>query len=262
VPERHIQDTLVYFQQRGQGPPLLLLHCGLGTGGDFAGLAPELAQRYTTLTPDRPGYGRSDHDAVFDAALFRSQADLMAGLLQETATSPAFVWGWSDGGVVALWLAIRHPGRVHGLVVEAGHIRGDKPDSSLVAQYLHPEKLPPEEQARLARQHGDPYWRSLSRRWARLWLDLGMRAERLYAGRLGEVSAPTLILHAEDDPYVPAAEGRALHEAIPHSQLCILPAGGHFLHTGAAQAEILSRVLAFFEAVPAPTGASVGGTGP
>ena len=91
MPGRHIHNTFVYFRQQGQGSPLLLLHCGLGTGGDFATLIPELAQHYTVVTPDRPGYGRSDRNAVFDGALFSSQADLMAALLEEMAAPPTFV---------------------------------------------------------------------------------------------------------------------------------------------------------------------------
>jgi len=260
MPELVVDGMRIYYQQHGQGEPLLLLHCGLGTGGDFAAILPELAKRYTVLTPDRPGYGRSDHQVPFDDRYFAVQMHWMDRFLEALGIISTSFWGWSDGGVVSLWMAILHPERVRALLIEASHIRGRKPDTAFLSQHLQPAGLPLEERQRLARQQGADYWPELSRRWARLWLDMGQRDIYLYDGRLSEVRAPTLVLHAADDPQVPLDEALALQAAIPGARQHVFPTGGHAIHAGPARQELLSVALAFLDDLPPlPAGPAPGG---
>lgn len=247
MPRRQIQEMPIYFQQRGRGEPLLLIHCGLGTGGDFATMLPALAEHYAVITPDRPGYGRSGHGLTFDGDFFARQARWMHQLLDTLALGPAHVWGWSDGAVVALWMAILHPETARSVVVEAGHLYGRKASRTFIERHLEPETLPQEEQARLARQQGAAYWPTLSRRWAQMWLRLDARGGTLYGGRLAEVQTPTLILHADDDAHIPVEEARGLQHRIPGARLQLFPGGGHALHVGPAREAVLAAVLAFLE---------------
>jgi pimeloyl-ACP methyl ester carboxylesterase len=269
MPTIVIEGVRIYYQQQGQGRPLLMLHCGLGTGGDFAAILPALAERYLVITPDRPGYGQSDHEIPFDERYFTAQAHWMDCFLAALGIATAGLWGWSDGGVVALGMAIRHPTRVRALVVEAGHLRGRKPETmdstarpasgppaaptgtAFIAQHLRPAGLPAEERARLARQHGAEYGPVLAQKWARFWLDLGRRDAALYDGRLREVRVPALVLHAADDPYVPVEEAEGLAAAIPTARLRLFPEGGHAIHAGPARTAFLATALAFLQEVTA-----------
>jgi len=261
MPELVVEGTRIYYQQQGHGEPLLLLHCGLGTGGDFAAILPDLAERYTVFTPDRPGYGRSDHDIPFDDRYFAAQVYWVKRFQEALGIESAYFWGWSDGGVIALWTAIQHPERARAMVIEASHLRGRKPDATLIAQHLRPLDLPVEERARLARQHGADYGPELAQKWARLWLDLGQRDVYLYDGQLGAVRVPTLILHAADDPHVPTEEALALQAAIPGAQLRVFPVGGHALHAGPAREQVLAAALAFLEEAAGRNRAPVAGVG-
>jgi pimeloyl-ACP methyl ester carboxylesterase len=251
MPDVDIQGWRIYYQQQGQGPLLLMLHCGLGTGGDFAAILPELVADYTVLTPDRPGYGRSSHADVFNRSYFSLQADLMAALLDALQLGPAIFWGWSDGAIIALWTAIRYPEWVRALVLEAGHFHARKPDGRFVEQHLYPESLPEEEQVRLARQHGQDYWQTFSRRWARMWVGLHRQGIELYDGLLSQVRAPALVLNADDDPHVPLEEARMLCSNIPTARMEVFPGGGHSLHTGPARTEVLQSALDFMQGLPA-----------
>jgi pimeloyl-ACP methyl ester carboxylesterase len=250
-----VEGIRIYYEQHGCGTPLVLLHCGLGTGGDFAAILPALAEHYRVLTPDRPGYGRSDHEVPFDERYFAAQVHWMDEFLAALEIDAACFWGWSDGGIMALWTAILHPARVRALVIEAGHLRGRKPETGpgrghdFIAQHLRPADLPAEQRERLARQHGVDYGPELAQKWARLWLDLGRRDATLYDGRLREVRAPALILHAANDPYVAVEEAEALAAAIPAARLHLFPEGGHAVHAGPAREQLLAMALAFLQEV-------------
>jgi len=107
------------------GRVLLWLH-GLGDSGlSFEHLAgaPELAG-WRQLSPDLPGYGRSPWPArPWDLA---AQADHLAAWLRERGEPPVVIAGHSQGGVHALLLAERHPGRVAGVVdIEGNKSLGD-----------------------------------------------------------------------------------------------------------------------------------------
>jgi pimeloyl-ACP methyl ester carboxylesterase len=104
--------------ERGAGPPLLLIH---GTGCDadvWEAVLPSLAARHRVIAYDRRGFGRSPGPAPTGAGAFAVHADDARALLDAlTPAEPAFVVGWSGGGIVALHLALSHPRRVRALVL-------------------------------------------------------------------------------------------------------------------------------------------------
>jgi pimeloyl-[acyl-carrier protein] methyl ester esterase len=96
----------------GQGPDLVLLH-GWGLhGGVFERLAMALANQYCVHLVDLPGHGGSSARATFDGA---EVADLMATHFP----LPVHVLGWSLGGLVAQYWALRHPQQVKSLALVA-----------------------------------------------------------------------------------------------------------------------------------------------
>ena len=104
----------LYYEARGSGPPLLLVH---GTGG-YAGLwspvLDGLAREHRVIAYDRRGFGRSSSAPGGGLAEHARDA---AALLDALDASPATVVGWSGGGVFALDLAASFPDRVTALVL-------------------------------------------------------------------------------------------------------------------------------------------------
>ncbi|HEY0633082.1 MAG TPA: alpha/beta hydrolase [Thermoleophilaceae bacterium] len=92
---------------------VLLLHGQPGTGGDWAGVARELGDRFTVLAPDRPGYGSN----ATAAGGFEHNARAMEALLDEAGAERAVVAGHSWGAGVALAMAKRRPERLRALVL-------------------------------------------------------------------------------------------------------------------------------------------------
>jgi pimeloyl-ACP methyl ester carboxylesterase len=110
--------SLHYTDNRGDGPPVVLLHGMSSTHADFERVLPLLAEghpRARVVAIDRPGYGWSRGGP----ASFIEQVDAVHELLQKAAVAPATVVGHSMGATVALGLAIRHPGAASALVLVA-----------------------------------------------------------------------------------------------------------------------------------------------
>jgi pimeloyl-ACP methyl ester carboxylesterase len=103
----------LYVEQRGSGPPILLIHGTGGFSGLFEPLARELESTHRVVAYDRRGFGRS----AGRVRRFQDHADDAAALLDELGAAPATVVAWSGGGMVALDLASRHPGHVSSLVL-------------------------------------------------------------------------------------------------------------------------------------------------
>ncbi|WP_028064877.1 alpha/beta fold hydrolase [Solirubrobacter soli] len=99
-----------YYEEQGEGAPLVLLHGGIGSGEMFAALRPALKGR-RVITVDLQGHGRTaDVDRPFDVS---KMADDVAGILPDRFD----LLGYSLGGKVAVRLALQHPERVDNLIV-------------------------------------------------------------------------------------------------------------------------------------------------
>src|SRR3954468_20039142 len=102
--------------ERGEGPPLLLIHGFGGAAWNFAELAPLLPGR-RLLIPDLPGHGAS---APLPAtATLAGFADVLAAVCADEEIGQIDVVGHSLGGVVALRLAERRPQLVRRIVLAA-----------------------------------------------------------------------------------------------------------------------------------------------
>jgi pimeloyl-ACP methyl ester carboxylesterase len=117
MPRVVVDETELYYEVRGTGPPVLLIMGATGDGGHFDALADALADEFTVVSYDRRGNGRSPVPAGWQTTSAEEQADDAAGLLDALATGPAAVFGTSSGGTFALCLLVRHPGMVRGAIL-------------------------------------------------------------------------------------------------------------------------------------------------
>jgi pimeloyl-ACP methyl ester carboxylesterase len=113
----------LYFESRGAGRPLILLHGGLGSGEMFGPLLPALAGRHQVITVDLQGHGRTaDIDRPID---IRLMADDIGALIGHLGLIQPDVVGYSLGGGVALLTAAKYPASVRRLVAASAHVRTD-----------------------------------------------------------------------------------------------------------------------------------------
>ena len=100
----------LYYEVYGTGDPLLLVH---GNGGSIADLGAQIThfrQRYMVIAMDGRDQGRSGDSP--DKLTYEKMSDDLAALLDHLKVGPVNVLGWSDGGIEALLLGIRHPASV------------------------------------------------------------------------------------------------------------------------------------------------------
>jgi len=108
--------AILYYEIRGSGPLLLMVHGGSGDAGGFDAVADLLAMNYTVVAYDRRGLSRSKLDDPKSEQTVEIQSDDAYRLLNALDAGPANVFGSSGGAVVGLDLVARHPGLVRTLV--------------------------------------------------------------------------------------------------------------------------------------------------
>jgi 3-oxoadipate enol-lactonase len=262
----------LFFEDRGDGDPLLLI-CGFGTSSAVLDpLADLWSTRLRCITYDHLGTGRSSKRAcpVSTGAL----AVGAVRVLDELEIDAAHIAGLSLGGAVAQELALRFPHRVRGLVLVSTSASGplsSPPDlrkltcttARIVKQSAQRRRLwlapalfsdgfverEPDRAAALMRPlsaHLAPPW-SL----AGQCLAAGLHDR---AADLHRIHAPALVLHGESDVLVPLADAELLARGIPDAELRIFPGAGHGFPVELATEtlEIVSDWLARRHAVPSP----------
>ena len=119
MPRVVVGDVALHVDVKGTGPPLLLLHGFTGSSGSWRPLLPALTERYTAISVDLLGHGRSD--APVDAARYGFTAclDDLARLLDRLDVARCACLGYSLGGRIALGLTVAHPSRIAALVMES-----------------------------------------------------------------------------------------------------------------------------------------------
>ena len=253
-----ISPVKIYYRDEGEGLPLLFLHGGWGYGiYPFNRQIGALRDEYRMIIPDRGGYGRSTrilqdlpsdfhHRAAAETLIFLDSLDI----------ERAFLWGHSDGAVIAAIIGFTAPDRVSGLILDAFHYYKSKPASREFFETLayQPEALNAELRERFAREHGADYWQKLITVHAKAWLQIAAEStgpqDDLYAGRLQEISASTLFIHGRLDPRTEPGELAAVRAQLPHAEIRILEAASHSPHSEAATADLVTEIASEFTRKP------------
>jgi pimeloyl-ACP methyl ester carboxylesterase len=194
----------LYYQVRGTGEPLVLLHGGVAAGEMFGPVLPALAEHRQVIAVDLQGHGRT---ADVDRPLrFELMAGDVAALVRHLGLDAADVMGYSLGGGVALRTAIQHPELVRRLVLVSTPCKRDgwHPEVRAGMAQMGPQAAEPMKQtpmyelyARLAPRVED---------WPVLLTKLGelLRLDYDWSAEAARVEAPTLLVVGDADSVSPA----------------------------------------------------------
>lgn len=234
-----INGISTWFQDRGSGEPVVLLHGGLVDGRDFDGNLAGLDTGHRVLVPDRRAHGRS-HDDGGPLALDTLAAD-SAMFIETVVGSRVALVGYSAGTMVALRVAIRRPELVDRLVLISGAF---DPAGMLLRPSL--DGPPP---ADLVQAHGEvsPYGADHFDSVLRRIVDSVDRDAPLSEAEVSTICCPTLVMCADDD-LVGLEHVLATYRAIPDSRLAVIPGTSHvLLHE---KPDVCRAVVADFLAAP------------
>jgi 3-oxoadipate enol-lactonase len=253
------QGAKIYWDEQGQGTPVLLI-MGLGYASVmWYRTRPVLAQQYRTMAFDNRGVGLSDvPPGPYSIATMASDA---AAVLDAAGIARAHVFGVSMGGMVAQEFALQYPARTRSLILGCTSPGGplavraeSKVVDILLARGMTPEQardaiLPYIYDAATPREKIDEDIRVREP-----WLPTpeGYMAQLLAIlpwesySRIAQITAPTLVIHGKSDALVPPGNGELIAGRIPGAKLVLLERASHLFltdQTEAANREILEFLL-------------------
>jgi pimeloyl-ACP methyl ester carboxylesterase len=211
-----IRGIKMYTEVYGSGKPLLFLHGNGGNMSNFARTIPVFAKKYKVIAVDSRAHGRTIDDR--DSLSFEMMADDFDALLTAMHIDSAYVLGWSDGGIDALVLAMRHPDKVIKLASTGANL---VPDSTgLIPSYWKSE------QKDFANwQKRMPLKTAKDKNTYKIFM-LDWVQPNIPFSALRAVKCPSLIISGDRD-LIPVQHTVQIAQAIPKSYLWIVPNSGH-----------------------------------
>jgi pimeloyl-ACP methyl ester carboxylesterase len=220
-----INGIEMYFEDCGDGPPLLLLHGGTGIGADWKHVFTEGDPAgHRVIVPDLRGHGRSTN-APGPFTFGQAAADVLA-LLDHLGIQRASAIGMSAGAKTLLHVATQQPDRVETMILVSATPRF--PDQARAAMAHLSVDTFSDTDWKMHRQrhvHGDDQIRLLFAQMRGLKDDYTDMA--FTPPRLATITARTLIVHGDRDPLYPVELALEMYRAIPKSALWVVPNGGH-----------------------------------
>ena len=239
MPRIRIRDIELYYEIKGSGQPILLIH-GLGSGArDWEKQVPFLSEKFQVVTFDVRGHGQSEKPpGPYSIPLFA--ADTIE-LIRSLDLAPVHVIGISMGGMIAFQMAVDAPGMARSLViVNSGPefvlrsprdiIRGLQ--RLLIVRLFGMRKMGEALSKRLfPKEEHRELRRLFVERWAENDRHAYINSMRAIVGwsvadRLGEIGCPTLVIAADQD-YTPVSLKETYVAKMPQAELVVIADSRH-----------------------------------
>ena len=243
MPYARVNEVDLYYESHGSGDPLLLIP-GLGSDATtWSQFIPEFKD-YRIVILENRGSGRSAKpEGPYSTELMAEDA---VALMDHLSIAQAHIIGKSMGGMIAQWIAARHPSKVRSLVLASTILKHDKYGNELLdlartiaekaglfavyrltfmlsysREYCTNNRSRLEQMEKLIAQL-DPA--ELLRGYFEQSIACQKHDSRAIASK---IQSPTLVIVGQHDLITPAEDSKELAGAIPNSKLHIFPKGGH-----------------------------------
>ena len=242
-------DVRTWYDEHGDGEPLVLMHGGLVDARRFEPNLAPLAERFHVYTPERRGHGHTPD--VEGPITYQLMADDTIAFLDRVLGRPADLVAHSDGAVVALLVAMQRPDLVNRLVLISGGF--DKsgeavPDMEFdvdqVVQFLggaYGEVSPD------GAEHFPVVVAKIG--------ELMKNEPRMDVAELARVPQRTLVIYSDDD-IMTLAHAVQMFDGLPNAELAVVPGTSHFL-TQEKPHLVNAILLDFLTNAPVPTVAPI-----
>ena len=212
-----INGIKMYYEIYGKGQPLLMIHGNGGSIKSSSGQIPFFSKHYKVIVADSRGQGKTDDNS--DSLTYSLMTEDFSAFLNYLHLDSVFIFGQSDGAIIGLMLAARHPEKVRMLAAMSPNIR---PDDSV----FYPESVALDHKffdvLQKKSMAGEPD------------AERQLKLQRLMAyhphistGELKNIKSPVLLMTSDRD-LIRLSHIIEIFEAISNSNLCVLPGSTHF----------------------------------
>jgi pimeloyl-ACP methyl ester carboxylesterase len=212
----------IHYAIYGHGSPVILLHGGLANSDYWGHQVKALAPHHRVIVMDSRGHGRTTRDGRSYG--YDLMADDVIALMDGLKIRKADIVGWSDGGIIGLDLAIRHPDRVGKIFAFAantqtsGVVDGVEKNSTFAA-YIDRAGGEYRKYSATPKDY-DVFVEQISKMWVDQpnWTD----------AQLKSIKSPVLVVDGDHDEAIKRAHTETIAATIPGAGLLILPNASHF----------------------------------
>jgi pimeloyl-ACP methyl ester carboxylesterase len=212
----------LFYAEIGHGSPVIVLHGGLANSDYLGNQVRALARYHRVVVVDSRGHGRSTRDQ--QPFGYDLMTDDVLALLDTLKIQKADIVGWSDGAIIGLDMAMRHPDRVgrvfaFGANTQTSGLKDGFDQNPVFAGYM---KRARQEYARLSptSDQYDAFQNEIGKMWADQpnWTD----------AQLGSIKSPVLVVDGDHDEGIKREHTEYIAATIPGAGLLILPNVSHF----------------------------------
>jgi pimeloyl-ACP methyl ester carboxylesterase len=212
----------IYYTVYGQGSPIVLFHGGLANSDYWGNQIKALAPHHTVIVMDSRGHGRSTRDSRPYG--YDLMSDDVVALMDVLKVPKADIVGWSDGAILGLDLAMRHPDRVGKIFAFAANtmtsgVKEGLDKNPTFAAFIERARHEYEAYSATPKEY-DTFVAQIGKMWATEpnWTD----------AQLKTITAPVLVVDGDHDEAIKREHTEYIASTIPGAGLLILPNVSHF----------------------------------
>lgn len=207
-------DIALYYQEKGNKEPFLLLHGNGEDGSYFKNQIDYFSSKYRVIALDTRGHGKSPRGTEpFTIEQFSCDLyDFMTGL----DISSAVILGFSDGANIAMKFAMKYPGKVKALILNGGNLNPKGVKRTI--------QIPIEIGYKIAKRFAS---KSPNAKKNAEMLGLMVHDPNIEVSELSKITAPTLVICGKND-MIKESHTQEIAKNIPNAKLSIIK-GNHFI---------------------------------
>jgi pimeloyl-ACP methyl ester carboxylesterase len=215
-----VNGVKIYFETYGDGSPLVLIH---GNGGNIAYMKPQIeyfSRKYKVIVMDCRGRGKSELGS--DSLTYMQMTKDIIAILDSLHVDSTYVIGRSDGGIIALLMAIYYPGKVKKVAAFAANLT---PDTTALYPFFYQEVIADRKlaDAMLAKKDKSQNWKVLQQRNRLMEFQPHISANDLH-----KIKCPVLILSTDRD-IIREEHTLLIYRNISKANLCIFTGENHYI---------------------------------
>ncbi|MGZ2407015.1 alpha/beta fold hydrolase [Rhizobium ruizarguesonis] len=217
-----VNDIKMYYAEYGEGEPILFIHGGLGNADVWGHQVADFAKDHRVIVADSRGHGRSTRSQQpFGYDLMTS--DYIA-LLDYRKIDKVTLVGWSDGGIIGIDMAMKHPEKLTRVIAQAANVTTDgvKDDVLKNKTFRHYIEVAGDQYRKLSPTPTE--YEAFSRKMFEMWAT----QPAWTAAELAKISVPVTLAIGDHDEAVKLDHTEMMAKDIPGAKLVILKDASHF----------------------------------